>query len=43
MSYDKYGVPQTFRDQDMTLVNDADWDHYDQYDALTQCLEKWDP
>ncbi len=42
-SYDVYGVPQTFQEQDMTLVDDSDWDHYDRYDALTQCLEKWDP
>ena len=27
----------------MAGITDADWDHYDRYDAFTKCLEDWDP
>lgn len=42
-SYTVEGEPETFASIDMTTVDDADWDHYDRYDAFIQCLEKWDP
>ena len=28
---------------DVDDLVDTDWDHYDRYDALIQCLELWDP